>query len=226
MFVERLAHALEHMRIDVSGTVAKVGRHTAFDLRGKDGVTLPVHFLDNPAVSGDSDALTGRWGIDNRAQLGRFAANGKFLVFLEHGVELKVVDDALAREAHDEPAALGDLDVVDLNEVAQQHAVVIGGDAVEIAEREHALGKLGRCELAGAGERRHGLVIEQAVGEPIELGRLDPLFLAIELHERDALQELPGNRFGHHRARLGLLLAHDKPHLGRKIAAACTPHAL
>ena len=97
---------------------------------------------------------------------------------------------------------------------------------MEVTEREYALGKFGRCELAGASERRHGLVIEQAVGEPIELGRLDPLFLAIELYECDALQELPGNRFGHHRARLGLLLAHDKPHLGRKIAAARAPHAL
>ena len=226
MLVERLAHALEYMRIDVSGAVAKVGRHATFYLCGKDGMTLPVHFLDNPAVSGDGNALTRRWGIDDRAQLGRLTANGKLLVFLEHGVELKVVDDALARETHDEPTALGDLDVVDLDKVAQQYAIVIGRDAVEIAEREHTLGKLGRCELAGAGERRHGLVIEQTVGESIELGWLDPLFLAIELYECDALQELPGYRFGHHRARLGLLLAHDKPHLGWKIAAACAPHAL
>ena len=59
VFVERLAHALEYVCIDVTGTVAKVGRHPALDLRGKDGMTLPVHFLDNPAVSGDGDALTG-----------------------------------------------------------------------------------------------------------------------------------------------------------------------
>ena len=113
--------------------------------------------------------------------------------------------------------------MVDLDEVAQQHAIVIGRDAMEITEREHALGKFGRCELAGAGKRRHGLVIEQAVGEPIELGRLNPFFLAIELYKRDALQELPRNGLGHHRARLGLLFAHDKPHLGRKIAAAVRP---
>ena len=126
MLSERLAHALEYMCVDVTGAVAKVGRHTALDLRGKDGVTLPVHFFDNPAMSGDGDALTGRWRVDNRAQLGRFTANGKLLVFLEHSVELKVVNDALAREAHDQPAALGDLDVVDLDDVAQQYAIVIG----------------------------------------------------------------------------------------------------
>ena len=97
---------------------------------------------------------------------------------------------------------------------------------MEIAEREHALGKFGRRELSGAGEGRHSLVIEQAVGESIELGRLDPLFLAIELYERDTLQELPRNGLGHHRARLGFFLAHDKPHLGRKVATACAPHAL
>ena len=226
MLVERLAHALEHMRVNVAGAVAKVGRHPALDLRGKDSVALPVHFLDNPAVSGDGDALTGRWRVDDRAQFGRLATNGELLVFLEYGVELKVVDDALSRETHDESAALGDLDMVDLNEVTKQYAIVIGRDAMEIAEREHALGKFGRRELAGAGEGRHGLVIEQTVGESIELGRLDPLFLAIELYERDALQELPRNGLGHHRARLGFFLAHDKPHLGRKVAASCAPHAL
>ena len=226
MLVERLAHAFEYVCIDVTGAVAKVGRHTALDLRGKDGMTLPVHFLDNPAMACDGDALTGRWGIDDRAQLGRLAANSELLVFLEHGVELKVVDDALARETHDEPAAFGDLDMVDLNEVTQQHAIVIGRDAMEIAQCEHALGKFGRRELSGAGEGRHGLVIEQTVGESIELGRFDPLFLAIELYKRDALQELPRNGLGHHRARLGFFLAHDKPHLGRKVATACAPHAL
>ena len=97
---------------------------------------------------------------------------------------------------------------------------------MEITEREHALGKFCRRELSGAGKRRHSLVIEQTVGESIELGRLDPLFLAIELYECDALQELPRNGFGHHRARLGLFLAHDKPHLGRKVAASRAAHSL
>ena len=226
MLVERLAHALEYVCIDVTGAVAKVGRHTTLDLRGKDGVALPVHFLDNPAVSGDGDALTGRRRVDDRAQFGRLATNGELLVFLEYGVELKVVNDALARETHDESAALGDLDMVDLNEVTQQYAIVIGRDAMEIAECEHALGKLCRRELAGAGKRRHSLVVEQAVGESIELGRLDPLFLTIELYERDALQELPRNGLGHHRARLRLFLAHDKPHLGRKVAASRAAHSL
>ena len=116
--------------------------------------------------------------------------------------------------------------MVDLDEVAQQYAIVIGRDAVEIAEREHALSKLGRCELAGAGERRHGLVIEQAVGESIELRWLDPLFFAIELYECDTLQEFPRYRFGHHRARLGFFLAHDKPHLGWKVATSRAAHSL
>ena len=97
---------------------------------------------------------------------------------------------------------------------------------MEIAECEHAPGKLCRREFAGAGKRRHSLVVEQAVGESIELGRLDPLFLAIELYERNALQELPRNGLGHHRARLGLFLAHDEPHLGRKIAAPRAAHSL
>ena len=69
-------------------------------------------------------------------------------------------------------------------------------------------------------------MIEQTVGEPIKLGRLDPLFLAIELYECDSLQELPWDGLGHHRARLGLFLAHDKPHLGRKIAASRAAHSL
>ena len=92
------------------------------------------------------------------------APYGELFVLLEHRVELERVGDALTRESHDEAARLGLLDLLRLEEVAQEHAEVVGGDAVEVGEREHAGGELRRRELPARGERGHGLVVEQAVG--------------------------------------------------------------
>ena len=77
--------------------------------------------------------------------------------------------------------------MVDLDEVAQQHAIVIGRDAMEITECEHALGKFGRRELSGTGEGRHGLVVEQAVGQPVQPWRLGPALFQIDLYQGNAL---------------------------------------
>ena len=67
---------------------------------------------------------------------------------------------------------------------------------------------------------------EQAVRKAIEARRLHPALLAIELNERDSLQQLPGHGLRQQRARLGLVLAHDEPHLGRALAPPRAPHAL
>ena len=156
----------------------------------------------------------------------RLAAHRELLVLLEHGVELEGVRDALPGEPHDEAAALGELDMVRLDQMAQKDAQVVGGDPVEVGQGEHPSGEFGGGELAAAGEGRHHLVVEQAVGEPVEPGRLDPLVLAVQLHERDALQQLPRYGLREHRARLGLLLAHHEVHLGREVAPTGAAHAL
>ena len=174
----------------------------------------------------DGDALACRGRVHDRTEFGRFAAHRVLLVLLEHGVELERVGGALARDSHDEAAALRLLDLVGLEQMMQQAAQVVGAHAVEVREREHALRELGGHELAARGKRRHHLMIEQAVGQAVKLWGLHPTLFAVELYERDALQELPRDGLGQHRARLGLLLAHDEVHLGRQVAAAGAAHAL
>jgi hypothetical protein len=65
------------------------------------------------------------------------------------------------------------------------------------------------------GELGHGLVVEQAEGQAVQTGGLHPTVLEVELDQRDPLDQLPRDRLRQHRARLGLVLAHDEPHLGR-----------
>ena len=152
------------MGVDVSGALAEVGGHASLDLRGIDEVALVVHLLHDPGGAGDGDLLAW-WGrLHHGAQLGGVAAYRVLLVLLEHGVELERVGDALARQAHDEAARLRLLDLIRLEEVVQKDAEVVPRDAVEDREVEHALGKPCRRELALAGKRGDGLVVEQTVG--------------------------------------------------------------
>ena len=69
-------------------------------------------------------------------------------------------------------------------------------------------------------------MIEQAEGHAARAWRLDPSFLQVHLHKGDALHKLPGNALGHEGASLGLLLAHDKPHLAGPLAPAGATHTL
>ena len=110
--------------------------------------------------------------------------------------------------------------------MAQQTTQVIGAHAVEIRQGEHALGEFRGRELTATCEDAHHLVVEQAVGKTVERGRLHPVLLAIQLHERNTLQQFPRNGLGQHGARLGLLLAHDEVHLGREVASTRATHAL
>ena len=56
------------------------------------------------------------------------------------------------------------------------------------------------------------------VWHPAGARRLHETLLEVELHQRDALEKIPWNGFREHRARLGVLLAHDEPHLRRRPA--------
>ena len=185
-----------------------------------------VDFLDDPHVARDGYLLAGRGRGHEGADLLRVAADGVLDVFLEDGVELVVVGHALAREAHDEAARLRSLDVVVGKKEAQELTEVVCAHAAEHGEREHARGELRGRELAFRGEDGERLVTQQAVRQAVQARRLDPALLAVELHEGDALQELPGDGLGGEGARLGLILPHDEPHLGRRVAPAGAAHAL
>ena len=116
--------------------------------------------------------------------------------------------------------------MVYLKQVSQHQLVVLHAHPMEGGEREHLAGQLRGGELAVAGQHRHGLVVEQAVGQAVELRRLHPALLQVELHQGDGLQQLPGDGLWKQRAGLRLLLAHQEPHLGRLATATGAAHAL
>ena len=88
-FAQNAAHAFEHVGVDVSGAIAKIGGNTAFDLRAVHQAALVVHLFDNPTMTGNGYALAWRWRVDDGTELGGFAAHRVLLVFLEHSVELE-----------------------------------------------------------------------------------------------------------------------------------------
>ncbi len=185
-----------------------------------------VDLLDHPYVTCQRDTLPGRRGHHDGAELLGLAAYGVLLVFLEHRIELERVREALAGQPHDKAAALGSLDVVGLDEVAQQRAKIVERDAPERAEGEHAFGQARRRQLAAARQRRHRLMVEQAVGQPVGVRRLNPAFLEVKLDEGDTLEKLPRDALRQHRAGFGFVLAHDEPHLGRQAATPGAAHTL
>ena len=69
-------------------------------------------------------------------------------------------------------------------------------------------------------------MIKQTVGQSAFVRRLDPAILQIELHNSNALEQLPRDRLREQSARLRVILPHDEPHFGRCSPATRTPHAL
>ena len=226
VLVQGLAHALKHAGVDVSRALAEVGRHAPLYLRDVEQVALVVDLLHDPHVPGNGDLLARGRRRHEGADLLRLAAHGVLDVLLEDGVELVVVGHALAGEAHDEAASLRLLDVILREHITQKLAEVVDAHAVEVREREHARGELRGRKLAFAGKNRQRLVAKQAVRQAVQARRLDPVLLSVELHEGDALQQLPRDGLWREGAGLGLVLAHDEPHLGRLVAPARAAHAL
>lgn len=69
-------------------------------------------------------------------------------------------------------------------------------------------------------------MVEQTVGQAVEARWLDPAILEVELYERNALQELPGDGRAQGGAWLGAIFAHDEPHLRGRASPSRTTHAL
>ena len=163
---------------------------------------------------------------NHRTQLLRLAADGVFLAFLKHAVELEGIDDPLPRQPHDQAALFCLLNVVCGDEVPEQHPVVLLGDSVEIVQPQHPVGQRPGGQLAAGGQGGHGLMVQKAERQPVQPGRLHPPLLQIQLHQGNALQKLPGNGGGQHGPHLRLVLPDDEPHFRRKLPPAGAPHAL
>lgn len=133
------------------------------------------------------DLFAHRRRLNDRSQLLGVPTHGVFHIFLEHGVELIGTGEPFAGNAHDETAGLSALDVVDLQQMPQQELEILLGDPVEIAERQHTGCQCRRCHFAAGCQGTHGLVVEQAVGQPVQPWRLDPALFQIDLYQGNAL---------------------------------------
>ena len=116
--------------------------------------------------------------------------------------------------------------MVDLEQVEEQGAEVVLRNIAEGRQRQDTRSQLGRQHLATRRQRGHRLMIEQTVGQSAFVRRLDPPILQIELHNSNALEQLPGDRLREQGTRLRVILTHDEPHFGRCSPATRTPHAL
>ena len=76
------------------------------------------------------------------------------------------------------------------------------------------------------GQRAHGLVIEEAVGQTVQARRLHKALFNVELHQSDALDQIPGDAVGQHGPGLLVILPHHKPHLRGIAPTSGAAHAL
>ena len=125
---------------------------------------------------------------NHRTQLLRLAADGVFLTFLKHAVELEGVDDPLPRQSHDQTALLRLLNVVCGDEMPEQHPVVLLRDPVEVMQPQYPVGQRPWGQLTAGSQCGHCLVVQQAERQSVQPGRLHPAFFQIQLHQRNALQ--------------------------------------
>ena len=186
----------------------------------------PVNLLADPHMTGDCNPLPHWRRLHDGSDLLRLTADTVLLVFLKHSVELERVCDPFSGQSDNQSALFCPLDLIRFQQMMQQHFVVFGCDIVEISQRQDAGGELLRRHFPAGGECGHRLVIEQAVGQAAVSRRLDPALLQIQLHQRNPLNQRPGNRVRKQVTGLRMFLAHDKPHLAGFPPPACPAHPL
>ena len=149
-----------------------------------------------------------------------------FDIFLKNCIKFVIVDDALARKADDQAAVFRAVYVVDPDQMEEQLPVIILRDAAEAAQRQYAGCQLARSHFPAGGQGAHGLVIQEAVGQPVCARRLHETLFYVQLDQCDPLDQVPGDAVRQHGARFRMILPHDKPHLGWRPASSGTSHTL
>ena len=185
-----------------------------------------IHLFHDPDSSRDGDLIPHGRGLYDGAEFLGIGPHGILHVLLKDGVELVVVHNPLPRKPHDQTAVFRPADVVDLQQMLKQQAVVLLRNPVEAGERQHPGRQFSGRHLSAGGQGAHGLMVEQAVGEPLRPRRFDEALFDVELHQCDALDQVPGDHVGKHRPRLRVLLPHHKPHFRRVAPTAGSTHAL
>jgi len=120
--------------VKITGTLAKIGRNTAFDLLAVHKMTLVVNIQYDPNMSGYGQLFAHRRWKAYGAQFLGFAADGVFLTFHKDTIELEGVDHTLTGKPNDQTALLCLMDVGGLNQMLKKHFVVILGNPMEVVE--------------------------------------------------------------------------------------------
>ena len=212
--------------MNVPGALAEIRGHIPLDHFTVNVMPLAIHLQYTPYMPRDSNFLTDRRRCDNRSDLLGLTANRVLLVFLKDTVKAIGLHDALPCQPDDQAAALRPLDMLLLQEMAQERAIVLLRHARENRQCEHPFRQCARRELSTGGEGAHRLMIEEAERETMKARRLHPALLKIELDQGYALQEFPRDRRRQESACIGNILAHDKVHLLRLPAPPRSSHAL
>ncbi len=220
------AHPFQDLRMDIAGALAEIRRHLALDQFTVDEMAFAVHFKDTPYMAGQGDLFTRRRRRHDGPEFLGITADREFLTFLENAVKFERIDDPFPCKPHDQAASLRPLDMFLLNQIPQEIPVIGLGNAVEIGQRKYALSQRSRRELARRSKGAHGLMVQEAEGQPVEPRRFDPVFFPVKLDQRNGLEEFPGNRGRQHGPDLRFILPDDEPHLGRHAPPARAPHAL
>ena len=112
------------------------------------------------------------------------------------------------------------------NEIPEQHLVVLLSNPVEIAEPQHPVRQGRRGHFPVAGQHTHGLVVQEAVGQPVQPGRFHPSFLQIQLDQGNPLEQFPGNGGRQHGPDLRFIFPDHEPHFRGQIPPSRPPHPL
>ena len=120
--------------MQVAGALTEIGGDAALHLPAVDQAALVVYVQHLPDMPRNGQLLPHRGRRNHRTQLLGLAADGVFLAFLEHAVELEGVDDPFPCQPYNQAALLRLLDVVCGDEMPEQYPVVLLGDSVEIVQ--------------------------------------------------------------------------------------------
>ena len=226
LLLQDLTHTLQDAGVDVPGHISEVGGDIAL-YQGT--VNLPlfvVHLVHDPHSPGNGDLVPCRRRLHNGAQLFRAGAHGILDIFLKHRVKFIIVYNPLSGQAQDQAAVFCTADMVRLQQMTEQHPVILLGDPVKAGQGQHPGSQLPRGHFPAGGQGAHGLMVQKAVGQPLCPGRLHKSFLHIQLHQRNALNQIPGDHIREHGPGFRVILPHDKPHFRRLSPPAGPSHPL
>ena len=109
----------------IARDVAEICRNFAFNKRAVNLMSLWINFFNNPNMSRYGNLIADRRWCNKRTQFLRFAADTVLLIVLEYGIEFKIIDYTFAFKTYYDPAPLGHLDMILLDQMMKEHSEII-----------------------------------------------------------------------------------------------------